>query len=125
MKRQTHRMLYYAALLPLLCLMAGCLKDTCRHTYTLHSPVYQTLSSIRASMKSGSPQPLKNTGKMYISGNYIFLNELEKGIHVIDNSNPSSPKNIAFINIPGNVDLAVYDNTLYADSYRDLAVLDI
>ena len=51
--------------------------------------------------------------------------KLIKGIHVIDNSNPSSPKNIAFIDIPGNIDLAVKGNMLYADLYTDLVTLDI
>jgi hypothetical protein len=53
------------------------------------------------------------------------VNEVNKGIHVIDNSNPSAPKNISFIKIPGNVDLAVKGNYLYADSYTDLAVFNI
>ncbi|HEU4902901.1 MAG TPA: hypothetical protein VFT06_08915, partial [Flavisolibacter sp.] len=58
-------------------------------------------------------------------GNYLFLNEVNKGIHVIDNSNPAAPKNIAFINIPNNIDLAVKGSYLYADSYSDVAVFDI
>jgi hypothetical protein len=50
-------------------------------------------------------------GKLFIQGHYIFLNEVDKGIHVIDNSNPAQPRNVAFIDIPGNVDLAVKGNT--------------
>jgi hypothetical protein len=53
------------------------------------------------------------------------VNEEDKGIHVIDNSNPSFPQNVAFINIPGNLDLTVKDKILYADSYIDLVALDI
>ena len=44
---------------------------------------------------------------------------------MIDNSNPSTPVIIAFIPIPGNVDIAVVDNILYADNYIDLVALDI
>ena len=40
---------------------------------------------------------MERTGKLYILGNYIFLNEIDKGIHIIDNAIPSSPKNVAFI----------------------------
>jgi hypothetical protein len=58
-------------------------------------------------------------------GNYIFLNEVNKGVHIIDNSNPASPALKAFINIPGNVDIAVKGSTLYADLYTDLVVIDI
>jgi hypothetical protein len=104
---------------------SSCLKDHCTHTYTTYVPVYKTLTEVRADMKSGAPQALKQPGKLYIYGNYIFLNEVEKGIHVIDNSDPASPRNLAFINIPGNVDLAVKGTILYADSYSDLVTLDI
>ena len=35
------------------------------------------------------------------------------------------PKNISFINIPGNEDMAIKGNTLYADAYGDLVTFDI
>src|SRR6187455_2311178 len=85
----------------------GCLKDTCKSTYTIYSPIYKSLTDVRAGMKSEAPKPLQNTGKIYVFGNYIFLNEVNEGIHVIDNTNPAAPRNINFINIPGNVDIAV------------------
>jgi hypothetical protein len=53
------------------------------------------------------------------------VNEYQKGIHVFDNTNPSDPQNLKFIEIPGNVDLAIKDNILYADSYVDLLAIDI
>ncbi|MBT8232801.1 MAG: hypothetical protein KJN84_09240, partial [Bacteroidia bacterium] len=55
----------------------------------------------------------------------IFINELYKGVHVIDNSNPATPTNTAFINIPGNLDVAIKGNKMYADSYVDLLTIDI
>jgi len=105
--------------------ISGCLKDTAVKTYKLYIPVIQTMAEVRAAIKSDAPQPVVNAGKMYVSGNYIFLNEKEKGIHIIDNSNPSSPVNTAFIHIPGNEDLAVKGNILYADCYTDLMAIDI
>ena len=116
------------ALLPvclLLMVCSGCLKDDCTRTYKLYYPVYKSLTDVRKNMKSGPAQSLHQTGRLYLFGKYIFLNEPDKGIHVIDNSNPSSPKNISFITIPGNAELAVRGNYLYADSYSDLAVFDI
>lgn len=106
-------------------LFSGCLKDHCSRTYALYKPVYKTLKEVRANMKGNAPTALQQTGKLYIYGKYIFLNELNKGIHIIDNTSPADPKNIAFIDIPGNVDLAVKGNTLYADSYSDLVSFDI
>jgi hypothetical protein len=109
----------------LLMAFTSCVKDNCTSTYKIYEPIFQSLSQVRASMKSTVPQDLKQTGKLYIYNNYIFLNERDKGIHIIDNTNPSSPRNISFIPIPGNVDLAVKGNYLYADSYSDMVVFDI
>lgn len=109
----------------ILFVLQGCLKDTYRETYTIYMPVYKTLTDVRANMKGGPAQPLQNTGKLNIFGNYIFLNEVNEGIHIIDNTNPASPKNIAFISIPNNMDLAVKGKYLYADSYSDIVVFDI
>jgi hypothetical protein len=68
---------------------------------------------------------VQTAGKLYIKDRYIYLNEVEKGIHVIDNIDPSSPKQVAFLNIPGNMDIGVKDNILYADTYTDLLAIDI
>lgn len=110
-------------------LFSGCVKDTitCKHpyTYTFYKPLYKTTAEVRANIKSNAAREIQNLGKIFIIGNYIFLNEIDKGIHVIDNSNPASTVNIAFIDVPGNEDLAVKGNTLYADLYTDLVTIDI
>lgn len=106
--------------------IGGCsdkVKDTV--TYTANVPVYQKRAEFVKSVKAGTMQDLMRPGKIFLKGNYIFINELYRGIHVIDNSTPAAPKNIAFITIPGNVDIAVRGNTLYADSYADLVAIDI
>ena len=121
----------HSALLLLLAVFAlafqGCVKDKCRSTfhYTYYVPVYRTTSEVRANIRSNAPRSIERPGKIYVRGNFIFLNEIDKGIHVIDNSNPANPVNKAFIDIPGNMDLAVKGNTLYADLYTDLAAVDI
>ncbi len=116
-------LMYCAALM--LFVLQGCLKDSYRESYKIYVPVYKTLTEVRAGMTSGPARPLEYPGKLNVFGNYIFLNEQGKGIHVIDNSNPASPRNISFISIPSNFDLAVKGSYLYADSYSDVAVLDI
>lgn len=105
----------------------GCIKDECRQErkYTYYTPVYKLKDEVLANIKSNPARPINNPGKIYIRGNYIFLNEVDRGIHIIDNSNPASPRNIAFIDIPGNMDIAVKGNTMYADMYTDLVTLDI
>ncbi len=106
-------------------LFSACLKDTGNLHYKLYIPVYENADKVRAAIKNDIPQPVSNAGKMCIQGNTIYLVELEKGIHVIDNTNPASPVNKAFIRIPGNEDIAVEGNMLYADCYSDLMAIDI
>src|ERR1700722_2494109 len=104
---------------------SGCVKDSYKHKYTIAIPVNQKLSVLRTQIASLAPTSLQNTGKIYVKDNLILINEMDKGIHVIDNSNPSQPKNIAFLNIPGNRDMAMQGNILYADMYCDLLAIDI
>lgn len=125
MKRHTILVLQLMTTVILTASLSGCDKEKTTRTYTWYTPVYKLLPEVRSEMKSSPARALKNPGKIYINGNYIFLNEVNEGIHVIDNSQPSSPKNIGFIPIPGNEDLAAQGNILFADSYADLVTFDI
>lgn len=108
-------------------LFSACIKDTFKQTktYTIYSAVYKQKSDVLASVNGNATEPVEHAGKIYIKGNYIYLNEVNQGIHIIDNSNPSSPLQIAFLSIPGNLDIAIKGNILYADMYSDLLALDI
>lgn len=125
MKQQIH-----FPLLLLICstfLLQSCLQDACdaSQTFIRFDPIYLSAEDIRQEVESHSIRGLKNPGKIYYYQQYMFINERQEGIHVIDNSDPKQPENIAFISIPGNVDMAVRGNTLYADSYMDLLLIDI
>ncbi len=111
----------------LLFLMASCVKDDCTRvmTYTKHTPVYKTLDEIRVDPTVEPARDLKNPGKIYLYGNLILINEKGEGVHVIDNANPSAPAKLAFISIPGNIDIAMSGSTLYADNYIDLLAIDV
>ncbi|MEQ1744608.1 MAG: hypothetical protein ABMA02_04225 [Saprospiraceae bacterium] len=108
-------------------LLSSCLRDTCTstRTYIRFDPVYKTPAEFRVPVKAEAPRTLKNPGKMYLIGDYLLINEVHEGIHVLDNSDPAKPKPIVFWNIPGNVDMAVRDHYLYADQYVDLLSIDI
>ncbi len=103
----------------------GCLKDVKLQKYTYYVPVYASKSEVRANVKSGAPQSISAPGKIYVKDNYIFINEVGKGIHIVDYSIASSPQNVAYIPIPGNLDLSVNGHYLYADEYADLLTIDI
>ena len=102
--------------------LATCIRVGVRDIY---SPVYLEFADLRAQIASTEPVEMRETGKIYVKDDMLYVNERETGIHVIDNSDPSSPESIAFIPIPGNVDIAIFDNVLYADSYVDLVAIDI
>ena len=101
------------------------MKDTVKESYSYYRPVYQTKDEVKAGIKNSASVSITNPGKIVLMGNYLFLNDIDKGIHVIDLSDVSNPKKIAFIHIPGCVDLAINGNNLYADCYTDLVTLDI
>ena len=108
-------------------LFTSCLKDICEETRTFvqMDPMYLSYDEIRTDISTEAPHELENPGKLYVYGQYLFINELEKGVHVYDNSDPSNPINIGFIAIPGNVDIAIKDGFMYADNYMDLVTIDI
>jgi hypothetical protein len=101
--------------------------DDCEttRTYRTTSPFVLTVDQIRNEISSQGPQELVNLGKIYVKDNFIFINEIKKGLHIIDNSNPQQPHNIAFLKIPGVIDMAVKDNILYTDNYMDVVTFDI
>ena len=100
-------------------------KDKIEEIYTVNEPVYLSYNELRNSFKVAEGQDIIHPGKIYFKDNYIFVNEYQKGIHVVDNSNPESPQIIKFIDVPGSVDMAIKEDVLYADSYVDLVAIDI
>ena len=121
------QLLAYITMLVLLSLGLPSCSETCEveHTYTYYEPVYTPLSEVRNSVESSSPIEVNTMGKLYVRDHLLFINEPNEGVHIYDNQDPSNPINLSFINIPGNFDLAVYGNILYADSYMDLVAIDI
>ena len=122
------RLLYCSILFSIVISQTACLKDDCEATRTFYGwePVYVALEEFRdIAITSENAKALKQPGKIYFYKNFILINEIREGVHVIDNRDPSNPNNIAFIDIPGNVDMAVKGNVLYVDSYSDLLTIDI
>lgn len=91
---------------------------------TGYVPVYASEEEIRK-IEVLPARNLHEPGKIYRLGSYLFVNELGKGVHMINNVNPRKPVNEGFISIPGNYDIAAKGNFLYADNLSDLVVLEI
>ncbi|MCG8696866.1 MAG: hypothetical protein MI922_02335 [Bacteroidales bacterium] len=99
--------------------------DKIEETYTVNEPIYMSYDELRSATDIVPPVPIVQPGKIYFKDDVIFVNEYQKGIHVVNNADPSKPEVIKFIEIPGNVDLAIKGNMLYVDSYVDLVTFDI
>lgn len=121
-----YALLFLTVLLGISVLLEGC-TDTCEVTneYVYYEPVYTTMETVRASIALVNPEPIKSVGKIYYKDGMMFVNEPGEGIHIINNHNPSNPAPLKFLKIPGNFDLAIKGNTLYADSFVDLIAFDL
>jgi hypothetical protein len=93
--------------------------------WTEYEPVYMTQEEFISAVDMEESRELENPGKIYFYDHYLFINEVNEGVHVIDNSDPAAPDKVGFINIPANKDIAIKNDLLYADSQSDLLVFNI
>ena len=121
-----YALLFLTTLLGLSVLLEGC-TDKCEVTreYVYYEPVYTTLDEIRSGVAVEPAQTIGAVGKIYFKDDILYVNEPGEGIHIIDNHDPAKPAQLKFLKIPGNYDLAIKGNTLYADSYVDLVAFDV
>jgi len=89
-----------------------------------YAPVYIDESEIH-NIELREARQLNNPGKIYVYGDYLLVNERYEGIHVIDNSNPAQPVILYFISIPGNIDMSIKQDVIYADNFADLVLIKI
>ena len=121
-----NRLLYFIFLLSML----SCNNDegTQYALQTVAKPIIIEKADLRATfaqLDTHDPQVIENSGKFYVYGNYIFINDIGAGIHIIDNTNPKAPVKKGFLEVPGSKDIEVKDNILYVDSYADLVLFDL
>lgn len=89
-------------------------------------PVFMKREDLEKSVRyETSGRALKYPGKIYYKDHYIYVNELYKGVHVINNSDPRNPVNEGFITVPGCLDMAIKENTLLVDNSVDLVAFDL
>lgn len=89
-------------------------------------PVYMTRGELEKSVKYAENfRNIENPGKIYIHGDRIYINEKYRGVHVIDNSDQSNPRQEAFIIAPGCLDMAVKGDIIYLDNAVDFVAFDM
>ncbi len=112
----------------MLTLALSACRDTCwqTRTYTKQVPIWISKADLNAQNGKWLPQQImQQTGKIFVFGKYVLISEPNKGIHFVDNTNPRQPKNIGFLQVYGNLDIAVKNNLLYVDSFQDLLCFDL
>ena len=82
--------------------------------------VFETTTTMES-----TPRAIENSGKIYVKDNYIFINEVNEGFHLINNSDPSNPQNIGFIKVFGSSDLSIKENVFYVNNATDLIAFTI
>jgi LVIVD repeat len=114
------------SILPLaLVLLAACKgKPAERGLIDGYMPVYSSRTAA-LSISNSAPQPFVNGGKIATLGNILYQVEQDKGIHIINISNPSLPVKTGFINVALCRELTLKGNYLYTNNMNDLVVLDI
>lgn len=93
--------------------------------YSDYQPILMKRSDLANSIKWVDAREPVSTGKIYIKGDYLFINEKFEGIHVYDNSDPSNPIAKGFITIPGNIDISIREDIFYADNAKDLVAFRV
>lgn len=117
-------------LVPFLCLtvlFSACTLDQCEKTitYVHRTPIYGDLNDYRTSDIISPARQIDNPGKIYVTDQLLLIGEKGEGVHVFDNSDPSTPRAVSFLKIPSAHEINVKDNYLYANSLYDLVKIDI
>lgn len=100
-------------------------KGTVQQTYNKAFAQYENINNIRKTSINGTIRGIYKTGKIFFGSRMILIGEVNEGIHVIDNSNPSSPINVSFIDLPYTNEFYVENNIIYAVSHYDLIKIDV
>ncbi len=85
-----------------------------------YEPILMSREDMEAAVQLRESRDIEKPGKIWVYNQFIFVIEKYKGVHVLDNSNPSNPQNVGFIQIDGCTDVAVKNGLIYANNAVDL-----
>lgn len=70
-----------------------------------------------------APRALRSPGKIYVYNNLLLINEVQKGLHIYDNTDPANPTALNFLKITGCNDMAMRNGVLYTDQFSNLITI--
>ena len=104
---------------------SGCVKEEIQYFSGMGKrPVYLPVSALN-DITNLEPQPIVNTGTIFLKDTLFFMLEQKKGIHVFNIRDSLHILNLTFFQIPAVSDFSISGNRLYADSWKDLVTIDI
>ncbi len=117
--------IYLAPLICLCILLSSCQKEE-RDFYSGmgKKPIYVSATELR-NIGNEAPRPIVASGTIFLRDSLLFMLEQGQGIHVFSFQDSLNTTNLAFFKIPAITDFVISGTTLYADSWRDLVVIDI
>lgn len=119
--------MYRIFIIPFFCiaLLAGCVKEERTFYDGLgKKPVYVTLDELR-DIRNEPPRAIQESGTIFLKDTLLFILEQRKGIHVFNLKDTLNTVNLAFFKVPAITDFVVSGSLIYADSWKDLVVIDI
>lgn len=119
----------------ILCLLICALLSSCIYPreeplggepfFSNYKPVVLPRAEFENSIEILEPMPMVESSKIYVIGNYIFINDKRTGFHIFDNTTPSNPIKKKFLKVPGATDVAIRNGVLYINQATDLVVLSL
>ncbi|MEX0274558.1 MAG: hypothetical protein AB3N16_09275 [Flavobacteriaceae bacterium] len=88
-----------------------------------YTPVTMHRDAFEASVGLQPVTNITTSGKIYVKDHLLFINEVNSGFHVFDNSDPKNPIATKFASIPGATDMAIRDNIIYVNQATDLIAI--
>ncbi|MDR1670910.1 MAG: hypothetical protein LBR57_00125 [Alistipes sp.] len=101
--------------------------DVAPNPYAGWTPYFMERSELEKSVFRTQSKEMLSPGKIWTDdeNGLIFVVERYKGVHIIDNSDPSNPSPAGFIVAPGCMDVAVKGDVIYLDNAVDLVAFDM
>ena len=117
----------YTSIFLLVFMLYACVPSSEKtYTYLVNEPIYMDINEFRNSVAiTQDTYPITSYGKISYYKGFLFVSEPQKGIHIINNTNPNNPYIVGYIELLGNADIAIKNDILYADSYIDLVWFNI
>ncbi len=93
--------------------------------YSSYKPVLMSRSDLLNSVALRPQRTIDTVFKVDFMGDIMLVGEIYKGIHLLDNLDPSNVRPLGFISIPGIIDFVVKDSIIFANNAVDLVSVKV